>query len=112
MRPRKCRITRYSPLSRFYKPRGIPMMELQIVALKDEEWEAILLTDYKGLEQEEAAKSMGISRPTFSRMLTAARRAVAKALAEGSALRIGGDSAGSASVQIAPTIKKRVRSTK
>jgi uncharacterized protein len=66
------------------------MMELQIVALKDEEWEAILLTDYKGLQQEEAAKSMEISRPTFSRTLMSARRAVAKALAEGSALRIGG----------------------
>jgi predicted DNA-binding protein (UPF0251 family) len=68
------------------------MMELQIVVLKDEEWEAIRLADYQGMEQEEAAKSMGISRPTFSRMLTAARRAVATALAEGTALRIGGGS--------------------
>jgi len=92
MRPRKCRLVRSSPLARFFKPRGIPLYELEVVKLKDEEWEAILLADYKGLEQEEAAKLMGISRPTFSRTLSSARKAVAKALAEGSALEIdGGD---------------------
>jgi uncharacterized protein len=63
---------------------------LQIVALKDEEWEAIRLADYERLDQETAAKNMGISRPTFSRVLASARAAVAKALAEGAALQIGG----------------------
>jgi predicted DNA-binding protein (UPF0251 family) len=90
MRPRKCRIVRSSPLARFYKPRGIPICELQVVPLKDEEWEAIQLADYRGLEQAEAAKLMNISRPTFSRVLASARTAVAKALAEGCALKIGG----------------------
>jgi uncharacterized protein len=90
MRPRKCRIVRSSPLARFYKPRGIPLCELQIVRLKNEEWEAIQLADYKGLEHTEAAKQMGISRPTFSRVLASARAAVAKALTEGGALEIGG----------------------
>lgn len=66
------------------------MCELQIVALKDEEWEAIRLADYERLDQETAAKNMGISRPTFSRVLASARAAVAKALAEGAALQIGG----------------------
>lgn len=92
MRPRKCRIVRSSPLSRFYKPRGIPMCELQVVSLKDEEWEAIQLADYRGLAQSAAAENMGVSRPTFSRILSAARGAVAKALTEGAALKIdGGD---------------------
>lgn len=90
MRPRKSRLVRNSPMSRFYKPRGIPMSELKTVSLKDEEWEAILLADHLGHGQEEAAKLMGVSRPTFSRVLAGARRAVAKALAEGSALAIGG----------------------
>lgn len=90
MRPRKCRIIRSSPAARFFKPRGIPLCDLQIVALKDEEWEAIRLVDYERLDQETAAKNMGISRPTFSRVLTTARAAVAKALAEGGALQIGG----------------------
>ncbi len=90
MRPRKCRIVRSSPLARFYKPRGIPLCDLEVVRLKDEEWEAIQLNDYRGMEQVEAAKQMGISRPTFSRVLASARTAVAKALVEGGALEIGG----------------------
>jgi len=92
MRPRKCRLVRSSPLARFFKPRGIPLCELAVVKLKDEEWEAILLADYRGMEQEEASRLMGISRPTFSRVLSSARKAVARALAEGAALEIdGGD---------------------
>lgn len=90
MRPRKCRIVRSSPSARFFKPRGIPLCDLQIVALKDEEWEAIRLVDYGRLDQETAAKQMGVSRPTFSRVLASARRAVAKTLAEGCALQISG----------------------
>jgi predicted DNA-binding protein (UPF0251 family) len=90
MRPRKSRIVRSSPSARFFKPRGTPLCELQIVALKDEEWEAIRLIDYEGLDQQTAAAQMGVSRPTFTRVLAAARAAVAKALAEGAALKIGG----------------------
>lgn len=92
MRPRKCRLVRSSPTARFFKPRGVPLRDLEIVKLKDEEYEAIILADYKGMEQEEAARLMGISRPTFSRTLSSARKAIAKVLAEGSALEIdGGD---------------------
>lgn len=90
MRPRKCRIVQSSPASRFFKPRGIPLYQLPVVTLKDEEWEAIRLVDYEGLDHEPAAQNMGVSRPTFSRILSSARRTVAKALAEGCALAIGG----------------------
>jgi len=90
MRPRKSRLVRNAPTSRFYKPRGIPMSELKTVLLKDEEWEAILLADHQGLSQEKAAELMGVSRPTFSRVLAGARQAVARALVEGAALEIGG----------------------
>jgi len=108
MRPRKCRLVRSSPLARFYKPRGIPLCDLQVVKLKDEEWEAIQLADHKGLEQEEAAKMMGISRPTFSRVLSSARKAVAKALTEGSALEIdGGDFQVLSKVELRKTVKPR-----
>ena len=79
-------------MARFFKPRGVPLRDIEIVNLKDEEYEAIILADYKGLDQEEAARLMGISRPTFSRTLASARKAIAKVLAEGSALAIdGGD---------------------
>ncbi|MDR3423484.1 MAG: DUF134 domain-containing protein [Alphaproteobacteria bacterium] len=92
MRPRKCRIVRSNPLVRFFKPQGMPLRGLEVVKLKDEEWEAILQSDYKGLDQEAAARMMGVSRPTFSRTLSSARKAVAKALVEGKALEIdGGD---------------------
>ena len=90
MRPRKNRLVRNVPTARFYKPRGIPMSELKTVSLRDEEWEAILLADHQGLTQAEAAELMGISRPTFSRVLSGARQAVARALVEGAALDIGG----------------------
>jgi predicted DNA-binding protein (UPF0251 family) len=66
------------------------MRQLKIAALKDEELEALLLADAKGLDQEAAAGSMRVSRSTFSRILAQARRTVAKALAEGAAIKIGG----------------------
>lgn len=90
MRPRKNRLVRSSPAARYYKPHGISMRQLQTVNLKDEEWEAILMADYKGMAQEEASELMGVSRPTFSRVLSSARGAIAKALAEGAAIEIGG----------------------
>ncbi|MDD3287488.1 MAG: DUF134 domain-containing protein [Alphaproteobacteria bacterium] len=92
MRPRKCRLVRSSPMARFFKPRGIPLCDLEVVKLKDEEYEALHLSDYKNMEQIDAAKLMGISRPTFSRILSSARKAIAKAIIEGGALEIeGGD---------------------
>ncbi len=66
------------------------MRDMKIVTLKDEEWEAINLADYKDLNHEEAAVLMEISRPTFSRLISSARKAVASALIEGAALKIGG----------------------
>lgn len=90
MRPRKKRLIRSNPLSRFYKPQGVPMREMEVIPLKDEEWEAIKLADYKGLNHEEAAELMGVSRPTFSRLIASARKVVASALVEGAALEIGG----------------------
>lgn len=90
MRPRKCRFIETLPCARFYKPQGIPMRNLETVQLKDEELEAIILCDHQKRSQQEAATQMQISRPTFSRILTSARSTMAKALAEGKALKIGG----------------------
>ena len=91
-RPRKCRFVRTDPKVRFYKPQGVPMRELKIMALKDEELEALLLADARGLEQESAARLMNVSRSTFSRVLAQARRTMAMALAQGAAIEIrGGD---------------------
>lgn len=66
------------------------MRQLKILALKDEELEALLLADAKGLDQEAAARLMNVSRSTFSRILAQARKTLATALGEGAAIKIGG----------------------
>jgi predicted DNA-binding protein (UPF0251 family) len=89
-RPRKCRRIRINPVVRFYKPQGIPIRQLRVIAIKDEELEALSLADGKGLNHEAAAALMNVSRSTFSRILAQARMSVATALSEGAALKIGG----------------------
>jgi predicted DNA-binding protein (UPF0251 family) len=54
--------------------RGIPMTELEETILHVEEFEAIRLKDLEGLEQEECAKKMKISQPTFHRLVLSARK--------------------------------------
>lgn len=89
-RPRKRRRVAYRPRAKIYKPAGVSLDELQRVQLLTEELEALRLADVEGLTQEEASVKMGISRSTFQRVLTRARRQVALALAEGYALEIEG----------------------
>jgi len=48
------------------------------------------LKDLEGLEQEECADRMQVSRPTFQRVLSSAREKVSRALVEGKAIRIEG----------------------
>jgi predicted DNA-binding protein (UPF0251 family) len=53
-----------------------------------DELEAIRLADYEGRYHEEAAKNMAVSRATFGRILSKARKKVAEAIVDGKALRI------------------------
>jgi len=55
-----------------------------------EEAEAIRLKDLEGLEQEECAQRMSVSRSTFARVLASARQKMADALLNGKAIRIEG----------------------
>ncbi|NLX92545.1 MAG: DUF134 domain-containing protein [Clostridiales bacterium] len=55
-----------------------------------EELEAIRLKDLEGLEQEECAQRMHVSRPTFQRILIAAREKTADSLINGKAIHIVG----------------------
>ena len=66
------------------------MRVLEEVCLSVEEAEAIRLKDLEGLEQEECAERMNVSRPTFHRVLGSARRKLADALLNGKAIRIDG----------------------
>ncbi len=91
-RPRKCRMVSAPPRAAFFKPQGIPLRDLSEVVLPVEGLEALRLSDLENLDQETAAQRMGVSRPTFSRVLAEARGAVSRALVAGAALRIeGGD---------------------
>jgi uncharacterized protein len=87
-RPKKCRCVGCNPQSLYFKPRGIPLVNLCEVSLELDELEALRLADYEGLYHEEAAKRMDISRATFGRVLDRARHKVAEAILEGKALKI------------------------
>ena len=56
----------------YFKPAGIPLRVLEEVCLSVEEAEAIRLKDLEGLDQEQCAEGMNISRPTFQRVLGSA----------------------------------------
>lgn len=60
------------------------------VVLTLDELEAIRLADFMGLYQEEAAKQMGISRPTFGRIIDSAHKKVAEFLIQGKMLCVEG----------------------
>jgi predicted DNA-binding protein (UPF0251 family) len=89
-RPTKSRHVEFLPEVTFFKPAGIPLQELEEVVLSVEELEAIRLKDTENLDQEECALRMKVSRPTFQRVLGAARNKIAQALVEGKAIRVEG----------------------
>jgi predicted DNA-binding protein (UPF0251 family) len=89
-RPRKRRTLTRAPQPAIYKPAGVPLDDLRLVTLLHEELEALRLSDLEDLSQVDAAQRMGVSRSTFQRIVTRARRQVSLALVEGHALRIAG----------------------
>jgi predicted DNA-binding protein (UPF0251 family) len=91
-RPRCPRRIETEPLVTYFKPRGVPLNDLDVVLLSLEELEVVRLSDLVGLDQEEAAKRMGISRRAVWEDLKNARRKIAEALVKGKAIEIkGGD---------------------
>ena len=62
------------------------MAELAHITLSHEELEVLRLCDLLGKTQEEAGRSMRVSRGTVQRTLAAARRKTAQALVERCAL--------------------------
>ena len=78
------------PDKNYFKPRGIPTVDLEEVVLNLDEYEAIRLADYEQLYQEKAAAKMKISRQTFGRIIEAAHKKIADVLINGKALKIEG----------------------
>jgi len=90
VRPQKDRIVKYSPDVSYFKPRGIPMIDLEEVVLTVDEREAVRLADLQGFSHEDAGKEMGVSRATFGRIVKRARKIIADALIHGKAIRVEG----------------------
>lgn len=89
-RPRKRRKLSRIPKPAIYKPAGVPLDNLRQISLLHEELEALRLADLEKMTQAQAAESMKVSRSTFQRILTHARRQVALALVDGQALHLEG----------------------
>ena len=90
VRPVKDRYVAFNPHVSYFKPRGIPMVELEEVKLTVDEREALRLSDLLGLSHESAGRQMGVSRATFGRIIQRARKTIADALINGKAINVEG----------------------
>ena len=81
----------HKPSSKYFKPAGIPLREIEEEVLSFVEIEAIRLKDFLGLEQKECAERMNISQPTFHRLLVDARKKISSALVNGKAIKLEDD---------------------
>ncbi len=90
--PRPCKFRQIGcdPEHNYFKPRGIPLFELEEVVLQLDELEAVRLADVESLYHEEAALRMKISRQTFDRILSKAHSTIAEAIIKGKAIKIEG----------------------
>jgi uncharacterized protein len=89
-RPLKCRFVQSKPNVTYFKPRGIPLVDLEEITLTIDEFEALRLHDVENLDEEKACQKMKVSRTTFHRILVSAQRKVARALIAGKAIKIEG----------------------
>ncbi len=62
----------------------------EAIKLAIEEMEAVRLKDMNGYDQETCARQMGLTRPTFQRVLVSARKKIATALVEACSIEIVG----------------------
>ncbi|MGI6702820.1 MAG: DUF134 domain-containing protein [Clostridia bacterium] len=89
-RPIKCRKVEFFPENTYFIPLGKKKCDVEEITLKLEELEAMRLKDIEGLNQEECAERMHVSRQTFQNVIDSARKKVAIALTQGNAIHISG----------------------
>lgn len=106
-RPKKKKIIQQQPSIDHFSPRGRPgRPDEAVVAM--EEYEALRLHDYLGMQQAEAAKMMGISQQSFSRVVREARRKVSGAIVNAKIIRIeGGDYINKRSMDLTDKLKNK-----
>lgn len=87
-RPRLPRRISFNPRVTYFKPQGIPLRDLKVIALINEEVEAYRLRHVEGLDQKAAANKMHISVSTYQRIIYSAYEKIADALINGKAIKI------------------------
>lgn len=87
-RPFREREVELPPHTTHFIPEGSENEEA--VVLKLDEYEAIRLADYLGYSQQESAKKMGVSRPTFTRIIKSAHKKISSAITQGLEIVISG----------------------
>ncbi len=88
MRPRFRRRLGIQFNDTYFKPRGIPLRELNEVNITDEELETLRLRYMEHIDQEQAAKMMGISQSQYQRDITSVMGKITEALINGYAISI------------------------
>jgi uncharacterized protein len=91
VRPRRFRRILEEPQIRCFKPERNDMGSLEPIKITIDEFEALRLRDYHDIQQKRSAEIMGISQPTFHRILTSARKKISKALIDGNTIIIVGE---------------------
>lgn len=90
MRPKKTRWVECSRGERCFRPLCKNGKKLEGVIISLDELEAMRLADLGGMRQEDAAKLMGVSRPTFSRIIESARKKAADGFVNIKCIKIEG----------------------
>lgn len=91
-RPRKCRKVCSLPKINEFIPCHKEKDISDIVVMTVDEYETVRLIDYQNFSQEQCSEYMSIARTTVQQIYNNARKKIAKAIVEGSTLRIeGGD---------------------
>ena len=108
-RPRKKKIVQEHPRIDHFSPRGRPGRPDE-VAVAIEEYEAIRLHDYLGMDQKASAGMMGISQQSFSRIVREARKKVSDAIVNAKIIRIGGgDFISKRTMQLTDKLKNKTK---
>ncbi len=91
-RPQKERMVHQPPLFSEFKPIGVYGKMLSETKMTIDEYEAIRLADYEGLDHLQASEEMEISRSSFTRLIESARKKTAETIVKGNKLIIEGGS--------------------
>jgi len=90
VRPRKIKFVNFEPNVTYFKPRAIPLSQLEEIELNFDELETLWLSNLEKLNQADSAEKMHIHQSTFQRTLTRAREKITDALVNGKAIKIHG----------------------